>query len=75
MKASAGLAIISGTASFASSLRLVAVEAQNWQAFWGITFGAVTLIVFVWATIKNQKRKDAQFEEWKRRNDEKNDDP
>lgn len=69
MKISAGVAIVSGMTSLANSIRMVAEQAQDWQAFWGIIFGAVTVIVFVWATMKNQKRQDAKFDEWKRHND------
>ena len=60
--------------SGAQSLRMIALEAQQWQAFWGIIFGAVTLGIFIWATYKNQKRQDEKFKEWKRLNDTKDKD-
>lgn len=58
----------SGMITVAASASLVAEQAQAWQAFWGIVFAFITLVVFAWSTYKNQKRMDDKFAEVKRHN-------
>ena len=62
------LAASSGFLAAVSSATLVAKAAEDYQAFFGIAFGAVTLVIFAWATIKNQSRQDEKFKEWKKHN-------
>ena len=59
----------SGVLAATASITLTIAEAANdYQAFFGIVFGGLTLCVFIWATIKNQARQSAKFEKWRKQN-------
>ena len=62
------LAAGSGILAAVSSATLVAKAAEDYQALFGIIIGVLTLVVFAWATIKNQSRQDEKFKEWKKHN-------
>jgi len=58
------------SATGATSAGLIAKFANDYQAFFGITFGFITVCLLISAYRRNQNRQDAKFEEVKRHNRE-----
>ncbi len=57
-----------GGASGITAFGLWAEMANAYQAFFGIIFGGCTLCIFLYATMRNQRRQDARLDEDKRHN-------